>query len=1124
MMMRGPSLFPVAAVVLALLGLAPVDVLAAERSVARMGELRAIVNEPGWCGSTVAVQVRAPHEGALTADTRQLQQLAGGVRQILGLECPSLQQLQITGMVGGQVVGRWHHLADGRLVGSAASAQAVQPAALTEPLSRGQIAELQRRLSRLGYRPGPVDGMMGQRTARAIRAYQAANGLAPTGQPAAALAHMRGATSAASSAQGDPAATMVGAERAPLSGEEAYPVLLRRYIRAHPEAVDDPAFLPYFAGYECRAQGWGRQRNLNPFELREVKDAARRRLAAMRDELSGGEPTEGARIAFKAHLRLADYDFERQSFPISARGGSIEGQIRPGDFCQNVARQEGLRNWTVFPADFRVAPPAGEQAFDAAGVAALLGGRLAMAPGAAEELYASDFPNISVIVTGRVEGVTRATEGHSLVRLRPLKAEVRTRGNPQYSRQLAVLGADALTLPEPQSAGGDAPVADSLPGVELTGSALLIAALHKMPELLDDPRTAARYAYWSGERSCVPEANLRGKANAEFERQRLLEAAPQRAASKLAQATVHERFYAISEGELLEYDSERGAFGLRMRYSNGRPDDATNRFRFGVYERVGIPDCVARGGPELPRLNSVKIRDEGLLAAVPMEAGPAEQLVKANPERQVSIQLELRLDGFERRYGKVESARMELLRGRVIDAVSGELLKEVTLEQVNAARPVSSLWEDYAELDYRALFLHLVRSRPALAERSDFVDTYMRVEACNRVRNAEGNPITMARLQREFRAQLAQAVETTGRQYVRVVFPREELGQYDMDAERFPFISRRGDISFYRQVHDYQLRRSCRPGDDSEAPQAFSLVLEGMEPFIEEGLPMGLDTAETFLERFGGRKNGRERQVTIEVLASLGTPPAPAADAASEAARVPATVHAIRVLDGKDDSVLLQAGELPGEDETAIVEAEAPAPSPSALPTEAPAVAPEVDPERDALALVGVTLGMQAEQARQALAERFAPEAIAWLDDQTLAAEEGACLYHDVAATQLAEEAGSACFRAEFDDDGMARSVRIRNVVDGARTAALEELLTSRFGTPAERVKDAETETLILGWGDPLTASAEALGRSGSAGQALRALEGRISEAQGVTLVTLRLDAPPPESAESEPAMLEIRF
>ena len=48
--------------------------------------------------------------------------------------------------------------------------------------TRGRIANLQRALRRLGYDPGPVDGIPGARTRAAIRAFQADAGLPVTGQ------------------------------------------------------------------------------------------------------------------------------------------------------------------------------------------------------------------------------------------------------------------------------------------------------------------------------------------------------------------------------------------------------------------------------------------------------------------------------------------------------------------------------------------------------------------------------------------------------------------------------------------------------------------------------------------------------------------------------------------------------------------------------------------------------------------------------------------------------------------------------------------------------------------------------------------------------------------------------
>lgn len=69
---------------------------------------------------------------------------------------------------------------------SAAPATTVPPA--METLSgRDLLAGIQRELSRLGYDPGSVDGLMGSRTRNAIRAYQGSVGLAEDGRPSTAL-------------------------------------------------------------------------------------------------------------------------------------------------------------------------------------------------------------------------------------------------------------------------------------------------------------------------------------------------------------------------------------------------------------------------------------------------------------------------------------------------------------------------------------------------------------------------------------------------------------------------------------------------------------------------------------------------------------------------------------------------------------------------------------------------------------------------------------------------------------------------------------------------------------------------------------------------------------------------
>jgi len=66
-----------------------------------------------------------------------------------------------------------------------ASAQSVDRQPGVEPR---QIREIQSGLDRLGFDPGPVDGIMGPRTEAAIRNYQSRHGLPVDGRPSGRLA------------------------------------------------------------------------------------------------------------------------------------------------------------------------------------------------------------------------------------------------------------------------------------------------------------------------------------------------------------------------------------------------------------------------------------------------------------------------------------------------------------------------------------------------------------------------------------------------------------------------------------------------------------------------------------------------------------------------------------------------------------------------------------------------------------------------------------------------------------------------------------------------------------------------------------------------------------------------
>ena len=58
---------------------------------------------------------------------------------------------------------------------------------VTVGLSTAEIREIQSRLAELGFEPGPLDGISGPRTRRAIEAYQTAKGLEVTGTPSSDL-------------------------------------------------------------------------------------------------------------------------------------------------------------------------------------------------------------------------------------------------------------------------------------------------------------------------------------------------------------------------------------------------------------------------------------------------------------------------------------------------------------------------------------------------------------------------------------------------------------------------------------------------------------------------------------------------------------------------------------------------------------------------------------------------------------------------------------------------------------------------------------------------------------------------------------------------------------------------
>lgn len=101
----------------------------------------------------------------------------------------------------------------------------VEPAAAARPpASTEQVLATQRLLARLGYRPGPADGLLGPRTRAAVRSFQEEAGLAADGEVTAGLLQRLQARAAAAggpAAAADPKRTELGVPAEPSLGEAA---------------------------------------------------------------------------------------------------------------------------------------------------------------------------------------------------------------------------------------------------------------------------------------------------------------------------------------------------------------------------------------------------------------------------------------------------------------------------------------------------------------------------------------------------------------------------------------------------------------------------------------------------------------------------------------------------------------------------------------------------------------------------------------------------------------------------------------------------------------------------------------------------------------------------------------
>lgn len=1081
---------------------------------------------------------------------------------------------------------------------SAPKKSTISPGLTTQPrIEQSQyVGEIQSRLNAMGYDAGPVDGVMGRRTAAAITQYQIANGLSPTGRPSPELASQLRIASGASGAPrtANPsfdcakAGTIVehaicdsselaeldrmladayrqalatsatpaqvkstqrswlaqrnacGAENscldrimrgriASLSGSppvldsgaggaqtnaviasdgggvvlesaDAYGALLQRYIQDQPELSNARSFLLNFAGLGCKAQGWARQ-NLNPFDRQEILSAAQSRLDAIADRPSDENPLT---LGFSYRLTVNDYDMETRRFPFSG-GGSIEDNLVPQDLCRELARDENAHVSNSFPLRFMPGMPDGSP-LNATDLAELLGGAIEVDSERARAFYDRGFPNVTIKLLGLAGTPRPSNQGVSHVPITPIRVEVRALGADAAEPALAVFNAEDFDIPTDAKDADHSAAADRAPPLRPIN--LIEIFFSQNPSVLTDPKVASIYAYsildrpndlaTAGRERCLPVARLRDNAYTEFDIQRLLQNAPEEAKKRLQARSIPKRFVWQSEGTLGTYDTERGVFPVERAVPR-RGDHPEFAFLNVVSQVAPMADCLSQRVDF--RTPNARARDDGALNIVPMDAEAAEQFVSAVPDRTVTVTLYLQSADAQRTERGENVVTFEIERAVIASKATGRTLREIDAKQLaEVSQKASPHWAEVPELSADVLFLQSVRRDLRSASDEDNINRWIQYANCRQLYETRENPIRRAKLLRDLSGALADAAATpsAGPHYFRLGWVT--LGDYDLETETFPLQGHSldggkplGGLTMY-----------CSDNLESDAPDAYTLAVEALPEIAAQGLPLSIDAADAYIEARGGRRQQWER-IRFDLIVDNFRFGQIAADGTQA---VDADAIGYRIMDLSETEVLHEAvfdqpEKQAVSDDAANVNAEA------TRSVDGDHAKDSDLPETDRLSVLGLSLESTLPEARASLTERYGANAVSQPEPTALVVEQGPCRNAPISDPSIVEETGSTCVIVQADDQDAVQKIIVRNVVEGQHAKAYRGRLAQRFGEPvlSESTSDAE---MVLGWGEELSASAEDLDRPASTASVQHTLEARLSEANGITLVTIRIDADMP--------------
>jgi len=733
---------------------------------------------------------------------------------------------------------------------------------------RAWIRELQRRLEMMGFQPGPVDGVYGDKTAQAIRAFQASRGMAVSGEPTPAVMHAARSQTpflAAGSGGGEDRGPPASALRAALEGHPAprqerdlsayreapaltehtpFEYLLKRYVQANPDIVAHAEFVRGFANRLCHP-------NLEEIEenevtlhnhLQEVRAKARQYA-----ERALNMPAGPVSIDRTSRLRLGQYDFDRGGFPI--HGVNKMTIYRGDDYCDVLADDR------TYPETFVPGDLEGERLRRRFEEALAL---LPMGAEEAEQFIARNERARNVELRMRL-AVGKFTPEHESKRFQsPVFNAVVTSARAYHMETGELLHEfdPQAFLPEPDTAS-------KAHSKELQYGRLLEAYMATYPEVKDKRGFALPYlSYLPANEECPAELEL--LEGDEFDRQRFWsEVWPQWQAGfaeevASARPLEVERLYSVylPDVELGRYDFETRSFSAELprwihveSRDSWSPEVTDRRF------------CVHFSSSAMPTRFQVPLINRRVLTGVPMAPGAAEAFSERDPERKVDMILYLAMGEPHYVEGSSRTSLIEaaLRTAAVYDPGTGELLHDFGPD---AFTPPEDRWDDYRYPRGVELLLAAVRRNPELIEQDDYVEAYIAREDCRLIRNTRDNEIERGRLVEQWRPRLREAAaagEPALPEVVRVSVD-QRVETYDESRGMFPFGRygglRRSQATRFRAAGDY-----CAGGPN--IPLAF-FVAPPVE-LLNKGLPVSKEAASKLLEKMGGPRP----EVRLELLVQL---------------------------------------------------------------------------------------------------------------------------------------------------------------------------------------------------------------------------------------------------------------